>query len=39
MATEIDIMNFGGLARILISICNTASMGKKILEFKKYIYK
>lgn len=33
MAREIDIMNFGGLTRTLVTLCNIASMGKK-LEFK-----
>lgn len=29
MARETDIMNFCGLDRTLITICNIASMGKK----------
>lgn len=33
MAREIDIMNFDGLTRTLVTLCNIASMGKK-LEFK-----
>lgn len=34
MAKEIDIMDFCGLARTLITICNIASMGKIFLSSK-----
>lgn len=40
MAREIDIMNFCGLARTLITICNIASMGKNFrLQKNRFINK